>query len=246
MSAPLRARLVAGAFGLCSHGAFAFALHAMARALWAGMGASRGRLEGGAALAANALLVLQFPLVHSWLLTNRGRRALKRLAPREHAATLAPTTYALVASLQLWAAFTLWSPSGVVLWRPAGWQLALHAAAFATAWLALGLSLWQAGLGLQTGWIGWRAVWAGRPPAYPPLPERGVFARCRQPIYLGFALVLWTAPTWTIDRIALASAWSIYCVVGPLHKERRYLRLYGERFRSYRERVPYFLPRIKS
>lgn len=76
---------------------------------------------------------------------------------------------------------------------------------------------------------------------FPPLAQRGLFAVCRQPIYLGFALTLWTGPIWTPDRLLLATIWSSYCVLGPLHEERRYLRLHGEAFARYQQRMPYML-----
>ncbi len=118
----------------------------------------------------------------------------------------------------------------------------LSVVAYIAAWLLLGRALRDGGLGLQSGWIGWAAVWHGRQPEFPPLARAGLFARCRQPIYLGFALSLWTGPTWTPDRLLLAVLWTAYCVLGPLHKERRQARAHGEEFADYRRRVPYMLP----
>jgi protein-S-isoprenylcysteine O-methyltransferase Ste14 len=97
---------------------------------------------------------------------------------------------------------------------------------------------------LQTGAAGWWALLRGRKVDYGDMPTRGLFAACRQPIYLGFALVLWTAPTWTPDWLLLAVGWSLYCVVGPRRKEARWQRQFGERFLSYRQSVPYLLPRL--
>jgi len=105
-------------------------------------------------------------------------------------------------------------------------------------------ALHDAGLGLQTGWIGWRALLADRSPAWPPMPERGLFACCRQPIYLGFFLVLWTGPTWSLDRLALAGVWGVYSLLAPRLKELRHARLHGARFEDYRRRVPYMVPRM--
>ncbi len=73
----------------------------------------------------------------------------------------------------------------------------------------------------------------------------GLFAACRQPIYLGFALVLWTAPVWSLDWLLLTAPWTVYGVVGPRWKEQRWERLFGERFRAYRATVPYLLPRFR-
>jgi len=246
MSSTLRRRALALTFGLACHGAFLAAVSCMALALWSGMQSGLGPFTGGAAWIANAALILQFPLLHSFLLSKRGRRVLTSLAPGEAGRTLAPTTYSLSASLQLLVTFLLWSPSGEVLWRPTGTALALHAGLFAASWLFLLKALHDAGLGLQSGSIGWMALWRGETPRYPGLPQRGLFARCRQPIYLGFALLLWTGPVWTPDHLAIAIAWTAYCVLGPLHKESRFARQYGTDFDAYRRRVPYFLPRIHS
>jgi protein-S-isoprenylcysteine O-methyltransferase Ste14 len=77
---------------------------------------------------------------------------------------------------------------------------------------------------------------------FPGLATRGLFAACRQPIYLGFALTLWTGPVWTPDHLLLAVLWSTYCLLGPLLKEKRFLRFHGAEFAAYRRAVPYMLP----
>ena len=244
MSAPVRQRLLALGCGAACHGAFLAAIATMARGLLTGMATGWGSLHGAAAVAADGLLLLQFPILHSLLLTRRGTRVLGALGPAGVGRTLASTTYVLLASLQVGATFLWWSPSGIVLWRPTGPLLGAHLLAFAASWAFLARALCDAGLGLQTGWLGWTAVWRGSTPRYPDLPRGGLFARCRQPIYLGFALVLWTAPVWTPDRLAIAIAWGLYCAVGPLHKERRFATLYGRDFEDYRRRVPYLVPRL--
>ena len=229
-----RRRCLAGALGLATHGTFLLAVASMFLALHGGLALGRGRLTGGARLASNLALALQFPLMHSLLLTTR-------LGAR-HGRVLVPTTYAWSAALQVLATFVLWSPSGVVWWRPAGAALGVMNALYACAWLFLGKALLDGGLGLQTGWIGWTAVWRGRRVQFPPLAQRGLFAFCRQPIYLGFGLTLWTGPVWTPDRLLLAAIWGGYCVLGPLLKERRYLHQHGDAFERYRRSVPYMLP----
>lgn len=238
-----RRRALAGGMGLLGHGTFLVAVSAMFLGLHQGLTGGRLRLHGAHGLALNVLLALQFPLVHSFLLTARGRGFLARCLGR-HGRTLAPTTYAWSAALQILATFTLWSPSGTVWWEPRGSALLAMNALYAAAWLFLGKALLDGGLGLQTGWIGWTAVWRGRRLQFPPLARHGLFAVCRQPIYLGFALTLWTGPVWTPDRVLLASIWSMYCLLGPLLKERRYLRQHGEAFASYQRDVPYMLPRV--
>lgn len=48
------------------------------------------------------------------------------------------------------------------------------------------------GLALQTGSLGWVALFRGVKPVYPPMPVTGLFRLTRQPIYVSFTLTLWT------------------------------------------------------
>jgi protein-S-isoprenylcysteine O-methyltransferase Ste14 len=234
------ARAVAMAL-LCSV-LFAAAVGSMALALATGLQLGRGGLTGFGAVAVDLLLVLQFPIVHSLLLSASGRPWLARLSPFGHGRVLATSTYTLLASCQLLATFWLWSPSGVVWSSPSGAAIARWTL-FGLAWVFLQKALWDAGLALQTGAAGWWALLRGRPVNYGDLPTRGLFARCRQPIYFGFAAVLWTAPTWSLDWLALATVWSAYCFFGPRRKEVRWQQVFGARFTAYRATVPYFVPR---
>ena len=63
----------------------------------------------------------------------------------------------------------------------------------------------DAGLALQTGFLGWWAAARGRAPLDPPMPLRGLFRPCRQPIYVAFTLTLWTVPP--SRRTASPSRW---------------------------------------
>lgn len=241
---PRSRRAIALLYGGVSHALFGAAIAAMLASLWSGMALGQGPFRGATAWTANTLLALQFPIFHSLLLTSGGRKLLARLAPGGLGRDLSSTTYAASASLQLLATFLLWSPTGVVLWEAPPNALPFFGVLFAASWALLLKALHDGGMGAQTGWIGWTAVFRGRRPDYGPLPTSGLFAHCRQPIYLSFALTLWTGAGWTADHLLLAILWSLYCILAPLHKERRYERLFGEAFQAYRRRVPYLFPRL--
>jgi protein-S-isoprenylcysteine O-methyltransferase Ste14 len=74
------------------------------------------------------------------------------------------------------------------------------------------------------------------------MPQTGLFRLVRQPIYVSFALTLWTVPTWTPDQLVVAVALTAYCIVAPRFKERRYRRIYGPQFDDYARKVPYWIP----
>jgi protein-S-isoprenylcysteine O-methyltransferase Ste14 len=241
---PGRGRVaLALAYGALCHAIFALAIGTMIAAMFFGMSRSLGAVPAPWDIAVSALLLVQFPLLHSVLLTGRGMRLLGRLAPA-HGKTLSTTTYAILASIQLLLLFGLWTPSGIIWWQADGAAFWAICAAYAAAWVFLGLAIFDAGVELQSGALGWMSLAANRRPRFPDMPERGTFAFIRQPIYVAFALTLWTVPTWTPDQLAVAVALTAYCLGAPLLKERRFAKIYGERFARYRARVPYALPRL--
>jgi protein-S-isoprenylcysteine O-methyltransferase Ste14 len=234
------------AFGLVTHVVFAISVGAMIFGLYSGLRTGHGHLHGWYAVLGDALLIIQFPVIHSFLLSKRGRSVLAKLAPGNIGGDLAPTTYVFAASLQLLATFELWSPSGITLVDPSGGARWLFIALFVASWLFLIKALTDSGLALQTGYIGWSSVLHGKRPDYGDFPKQGLFRMIRHPVYLGFALVLWTAPVHTLDGVLLASIWTVYCVIGPLFKESRFLKWHGERYARYRAMVPYMFPRSRS
>ena len=237
-------RLAALGYGLLNHVLFAIGVGAMMVALFTGLTTGLGPLRGGWAAAANALLVLQFPVLHSFFLGPVGRKWMKRLAPAGLGRDLGTTLFSIFASLQLTLVFFLWSPSGTVWYRPqsaAGWIG--WGVPYAASWALLVKAMGDAGLAVQMGSLGWWAVFRGRAPAYPPFEVRGLYRYVRQPVYIAFALTLWTGAVWTPDRLVLALAWTAYCLVGPLLKERRYRQHYGDAFAQYQDSIPYWIPR---
>ena len=230
-------------YGAVCHLAFAAAVIAMIVAMFYGMSESWGRVPQPWAWLVNAGLVAQFPLAHSLLLTRRGRGLLNRLAPAPHGKTLATTTYAIIASLQLLALFTLWTPSGIVWWRAEGAMFWLVCSAYGAAWLLLIKASYDAGAEVQSGALGWMSLFQKIAPRFPDMPTTGLFRHIRQPIYVSFALTLWTVPVWTPDQLVLALSYTAYCVAAPRLKERRFSAMFGDRFTRYRARVPYMIPR---
>lgn len=237
--ATLRVALI---YGLACHGIFALAGLAMLIGLYTGLQTGFGQVPAPWSWLVNAILIVQFPLAHSGLLTSRGRRWLKRLAPDGHGETLATTTYATIASLQLLLLFVAWTPSGFVVWQAEGGVFWLMSTLYLVSWALLTKASFDAGPEVQSGFLGWAALARGRRPVFPPMPVTGLFRVVRQPIYVSFALVLWTAPVWTLDLIVLATTYTAYCIAAPRLKERRFARMFGEDFEDYRARVPYWLP----
>ncbi len=230
--------------GIVVHAVFAIAVLAMITAMFFGMSRGLGTVPWPLAFLANAALLLQFPLMHSVLLTRQGGRWLSRLVPGPHGGTLATTTYALIASLQLLALYALWTPSGIIWWQAEGWAFYGITGLYAASWLLLMKASFDAGAEVQSGALGWLSLLQAIRPRFPDMPTTGLFRVIRQPIYVAFALTLWTVPVWTPDQLAVAVTLTAYCLLAPLLKERRFEARYGDRFRRYRQSVPYALPRV--
>lgn len=205
-----------------------------------GMSRCPGHLEAPWSYLVNTLLLLQFPLVHSWLLSVRGRALIGWIANP----VLGTTVFATVASLQLMALFGLWNFSGIFLWEAQGALKSILLGLYGLAWLFVGKTMMDAGLGTQMGYLGWWSMFRGVLPNYGPMPVSGTFKYSRQPVYLAFTTTLWTVPIWTADQLFLAVCFTLYCVLGPRFKERRYREKFGVAFEEYQKTVPYFLPKI--
>lgn len=132
-----------------------------------------------------------------------GRQLLARAAPRPIGQDLATTTYATIASMQVALLFLGWSPSGIIWWQE-GFALTTLCTLYLVSWLLLLKAIRDAGFAQQIGLLGWWAVYRKVPPCYAPMPQRGLFRFCRQPIYVAFAMTLWTVPAWTPDQLEVA------------------------------------------
>lgn len=244
---PGRGRIaLALAMGAVCHLIFAVAVLSMMGAMFFGMSESFGTVPWPWALLANAALIVQFPLLHSVLLSKRGTKILARLIPGPHGGTLATTTYAIIASLQLAALFLLWTPSGIIWFRAEGWTFGLLCTLYAATWLLLMKASFDAGAEVQSGALGWMSLLGKIRPVFPDMPTQGLFRLIRQPIYVAFALTLWAVPVWTPDQLVLAISYTAYCLLAPRLKEKRFEQRYGAEFDRYRASVPYLLPKLTS
>ena len=111
-------RYVALAYGLASHALFLASVGVMFWSLYNGLHMSLLHLHGGTAMLMDVLLVVQFALGHTLLLSNRGRRFMARLAPLGLGSVLSTTIFAGLASAQLLMTFLLWSSTDSVWWMP--------------------------------------------------------------------------------------------------------------------------------
>ncbi len=68
----------------------------------------------------------------------------------------------------------------------------------------------------------------------------------RHPIYLGFIIAFWAAPTMTLGHLLFAAVTTAYIIVGALLEERDLVEMFGDDYQRYRQRVSMLIPWRKS
>lgn len=235
-------KLFAIGLGITCHLLFLCAVGLMGWSIFYGMTKSIYPVGGELGRDFNLLLLFQFPIAHSLLLTKNGQNFLRSLTFNKFGYDLNTTWFALISSIQLSLVFIFWTPSTGHVISAHGLTLILCGAVYAGSWLLLAKTMFDAGLALQLGALGWMAVAREESPKYPKMPKAGTFRFCRQPIYLAFFLIILTAPFWGLDHLILLLIWGAYCFIGPLLKERRYQRIYGHDFDEFKKLTPYIIP----
>ena len=192
--------MIAVLYGLVCHIIFTTSVITMLVSMFFGMSQSFGKIPDPYLYFANLLLLLQFPLAHSFLLSTIGQKYLLYFSPKDYSKILAPTIFALLASLQLFLLFFFWTPTRIIIWEASGTSYFVMCTLYSCSWLLLVWASIDAGAELQSGALGWMSLAQNKAPKFPDLPTHGLFKFIRQPIYASFALTTWTTPNWTLDQ----------------------------------------------
>jgi hypothetical protein len=129
-------KLQALLLGVLNHSLFIYAIYLMFQQLFYGLTLDP-IVHFADPLLVNLLLIVQFPLLHSWLLTKKGRTLLSSKLLGNNSQNLAPTFYTTIASLQLILTFGFWQPTNTIIWQATQYE-SLFSFFYISTWALLG------------------------------------------------------------------------------------------------------------
>jgi protein-S-isoprenylcysteine O-methyltransferase Ste14 len=153
------------------------------------------------------------------------------------------SVYCLAAAAVLGVLFVFWHPIAATVWnvtQPAARSLLW--ALFGLGWTIVFISTWLIShfelFGLAQVWRHWR----GTDAPDTKLTTPAFYGLVRHPIYSGFLLAFWAAPTMSYGHLLLAAAMTIYVLIAIGHEERDLVGVFGDDYVDYRKRVGKLVP----
>ncbi|MGH6738693.1 MAG: methanethiol S-methyltransferase [Bradyrhizobium sp.] len=195
------------------------------------------------ALIVNLILMSLFAIQHSVMARPQFKQWWTQFVPK----AVERSTYVLFSTAALALLCWQWRPITAVVW---------HVENPMVAHLLIGLSLFGFVLVLTSTFLinhfelfGLHQV-VNNLTARPMPPTRFrtplLYKFVRHPLYLGFIIAFWSAPTMTAGHLLFAAVTTAYIFVGILLEERDLVDLFGDDYRRYRQRVAMIVPWRRS
>ena len=195
------------------------------------------------ALIVNILLMSLFAVQHSVMARRQFKQWWAQYVPK----SVERSTYVLLASLVLILLVWQWRPMPTVLWQIDNPQIAMAVSGLSlVGWLIVLTGTFLINHFELFGLHQIANNLAGRPMPAPRFRTPLYYKFVRHPIYLGFIIAFWAAPTMTIGHLLFAAVTTAYIVVGTLLEERDLVDLFGDDYRRYKDRVWMLVPWRKS
>lgn len=237
-------RTLTAAYGLASYlvffGTFLYLIFFLADAV-VPRTVARGATPGGVVAGlTNVGLLALFALQHSGM----ARRGFKTWITRHLPAATERSTYVLLSSLALILLMVAWRPLPAVVWSiDPGPGVTAVRALFAAG---VALILYSTMLIDHFDLFGLRQVvleWKGRAYTDHPFKTPGLYALVRHPLYVGWLVTMWAAPTMTAGHLLFSAVNTAYILGAIVLEERDLVRHFGPVYEEYRRTTPMLVPR---
>lgn len=239
-------RIAAFVYGVISYAAF-FVTFLYAIGFVVGIGVPKTMDSGavgsvGTALAIDLALLALFAVQHSVMARPAFKRAWTRIVPEP----IERSTYVLFSSVALILLFWLWQPIGGVVWdaQSAAGRALLYGIG-ALGWITVLVSTFLIN---HFDLFGLRQVWLyllGRPYTHLTFGTPGPYRVVRHPLYVGWLLAFWGAPTMTVTHLVFALVTTGYILTAIPLEEADLIAAHGDTYRRYRASVGMLLPRLR-
>ena len=195
------------------------------------------------AVVVNLLLMSVFAIQHSVMARRQFKQWWTQYVPK----SVERSTYVLLASLALALLFWQWRPMPAVVWHIENPQLAMAVTGLSlVGWLIVLTSTFLINHFELFGLHQVVNNLAGNPMAAPRFRTPLYYQFVRHPIYLGFVIAFWAAPTMTVGHLLFAAVTTAYIFVGIFLEERDLVDLFGDDYRRYMKRVSMLVPWRRS
>lgn len=187
----------------------------------------------------NMLLMSLFAIQHSVMARRQFKEWWTKFVPK----SVERSTYVLFATSALALLCWQWRPMPAVIWRVENPNLADALVGVSLAgWLIVLTSTFLINhfelFGLHQVANNLSGVESPAPRFRTPLYYKFV----RHPLYLGFIIAFWAAPTMSVGHLLFAAVTTAYIFVGIFLEERDLVETFGDEYRRYKERVSMLLP----
>ena len=195
------------------------------------------------ALLVNLLLMSLFAVQHSVMARRQFKEWWTQYVPK----SVERSTYMLFASLTLMLLFWQWCPMPAIVWQIDEPGIAMTVATVSlVGWVMVFTSTFLINHFELFGLHQVASNLAGREMPAPRFRTPLYYKFVRHPIYLGFIIAFWAAPTMSVGHLLFAAVTTAYIFVGILLEERDLVDLFGDDYRRYKDRVSMLLAWRKS
>jgi protein-S-isoprenylcysteine O-methyltransferase Ste14 len=194
----------------------------------------------GMALLVNLALLTVFALQHSIMARPAFKRAWTRIVPEP----AERSTYVLLSSIAMILLFAFWQPMGGIVWDVA--DPSVRALLQALCMAGFLLVLVATFLINHFDLFGLRQVWLhllDRPYTHLPFRTPGPYRLVRHPLYVGWLIAFWAAPTMTVAHLVFALATTGYILIAIQFEEADLEQSLGDDYGRYRRSVGMLWPR---